>query len=235
MPAETISRARLLAAVAVPALAAGLLAFLLLKPGSGGQVRAVDVTSPRLLSRAADLPAPAGVPALHPIVIRGGRAVLGKDSAVAAAHVRRPAPPERITIRSVGLAAPVVAVHRVGDGIGVPPPGKAGWFDGGPRPGEPGRSVLTGHVDDLAGRLVAFGRIAKVKDGAQVKVADATGRVRSYRVVGRAQVRKSAFPASDVYGPSGHSVLVLITCGGPWLGRKQGYRDNILVYARAAA
>ena len=161
--------------------------------------------------------------------------MLGKDAAVVAAHVPRPAPPARITVRSVGLAAPVVAVHREGDGIGVPPPGKAGWFDGGPRPGEPGRSVLTGHVDDLAGRLVAFGRIAKVRDGAQVKVTDASGRVRSYQVVGRAQVRKSAFPASDVYGPSAHSVLVLITCGGPWLGRKRGYRDNILVYARAAA
>ena len=57
---------------------------------------------------------------------------------------------------------------------------------------------------------------------------------RAFQVVGRAQVRKSAFPASDVYGPSAHSVLVLITCGGPWLGRQRGYRDNILVYARSA-
>jgi hypothetical protein len=95
--------------------------------------------------------------------------------------------------------------------------------------------VLTGHVDDLAGHLAAFGRVAQVKDGAQIKVFDAQGGARAFEVVGRAQVRKKAFPATDVYGPSKHPVLVLITCGGPWLGRTRGYRDNILVYARAVS
>lgn len=221
--------------MAIPALVAGLLAALLLKPGPSPDVQAVHTSTPRMLSRAADVPVPTGVPALHPIVIRGGRPVLGNDDAVAAVASSRPASPARITIRSVGLAAPVVPVHRTGaDGIGVPPPGKAGWYDGGPRPGEPGRSVLIGHVDDLAGRLAAFGRIGKVRDGAEIKLIDAGGRVRRFQVVGRAQVRKSAFPASDVYGPSAHPVLVLITCGGPWLGKARGYRDNILVYARSA-
>jgi hypothetical protein len=161
--------------------------------------------------------------------------MLGRDAAVAPVSAARPAPPARITVRSVGLAAAIVPVHREGDGIGVPPPGSAGWFDAGPRPGEPGRAVLIGHVDDMAGRLAAFGRIVKVRDGAAIKLTDATGRVHRFEVVGRAQVRKSAFPASEVYGTSAHPVLVLITCGGPWLGRARGYRDNILVYARSAS
>jgi hypothetical protein len=226
-------RSRLVAAMAIPAALAGLLAFVLLKPHGAGELRATDVKPPRLLSREADIPLPAPGPALHPIVIRGGRAVLGSDAAVVPTGGVRPAPPVRVTVRSVGLAAPVVPVQRAGDGIGVPPAGEAGWYDGGPRPGEPGRSVLIGHVDDIAGHLAAFGRIAAVRDGAEIKIADAHGRVRAFQVVGRAEVRKTGFPAADVYGPSAHPVLVLITCGGPWLGRARGYRDNILVYARA--
>jgi hypothetical protein len=219
--------------MAVPALVAGVAAALLLQPHAPGGLSAARTSSPRFLSRAADLPAPAGVPALHPIVIRDGRPALGRDPLQAVAGGMRTAPPTRVSVHSVGLAAQIVPVHRVGDGIGVPPPGRAGWFDGGARPGEPGRAVLIGHVDDIAGRLAAFGRIAGVRDGARIKVTDARGRVHAFEVVGRAQTRKTAFPAEDVYGASQRSVLVLITCGGPWLGRQRGYRDNVLVYARS--
>jgi hypothetical protein len=234
MRAERLSLARLATAMAVPALVAGVAAALLLRPAAPAGLRAADTSAPRLLSRAAEIPAPVGVPSLHPIVIRDGRAALGRNAAVAVHAPQRPAPPAQISIRSVGLSAAVVPVKATPSGdLGVPPPGRAGWYDGGARPGEPGRSVLIGHVDDLAGRLAAFGRIANVKDGAQIKVTDARGRVLAFDVVGRAQVRKSAFPSRDVYGASNRPVLVLITCGGPWLGRGRGYRDNILVYARA--
>jgi hypothetical protein len=231
--ADGISLPRLAAGFAIPALLAGLLGALVLRPDAQRVLRASDTSSPHFLSREADLPVPAG-PALHPIVIRGGRAALGHDAAVPPSGEPRPAPPARITIRSVGLAATIVPVRATARGdIGVPPPGRAGWYDGGARPGEPGRSVLIGHVDDLAGRLAAFGRIATVRDGAQIKVTDAAGHVRAFQVVGRAQTRKTAFPRGDVYGASQHPVLVPITCGGKWLGRHRGgYRDNILVFAR---
>lgn len=234
MRAERFPLARVAAGFAIPALVAGAVAALLLKPQPPSGLTAAHPSSPRLLSRAAEIPPPAGVPALRPIVIRGGRPALGRDPIRSAAGGTRPAPPARITVRSVGLSAAVVPVHREGTGIGVPPPGSAGWFDGGARPGEPGRAVLIGHVDDIAGRLAAFGRIARLRDAARIRVTDAHGRVHSFEVVGRAQTRKSAFPSKDVYGASERPVLVLITCGGPWLGRHRGYRDNIIVYARSA-
>lgn len=237
MRADGFSLPRLAAGIAVPALLGGLIATLALKPEASRILRASGTSSPHFLSREADLPVPATGPALHPIVIRDGRAALGRDASVAPLGAARPAPPARITIRSVGLAATVIPVHAASNGdLGVPPPGRAGWYEGGARPGEPGRAVLIGHVDDIAGHLAAFGRIAKVRDGAQIKVADATGRVHAFQVVGRAQTRKNAFPRGDVYGASQHPVLVLITCGGKWLGRARGgYRDNIIVFARAAS
>jgi hypothetical protein len=52
-------------------------------------------------------------------------------------------------------------------------------------------------------------------------------------VVGLAQVRKDRFPTSSVYGHADAPVLVLVTCGGPFRPGR-GYRDNVLLFARAA-
>ena len=49
---------------------------------------------------------------------------------------------------------------------------------------------------------------------------------------GVTRVQKSRFPTHAVYGPSRHPVLVLVTCGGPYMAGH--YRDNVLVYARSA-
>jgi hypothetical protein len=64
-------------------------------------------------------------------------------------------------------------------------------------------------------------------------VLDRRGQEHPYNVVGGAQVRKDRFPAKAVYGHADAPVLVLITCGGPFQPGR-GYRDNVLLYARAA-
>jgi hypothetical protein len=64
-------------------------------------------------------------------------------------------------------------------------------------------------------------------------VLDRQGHSHRYNVVGGAQVRKDRFPARSVYGHADAPVLVLITCGGPYRPGR-GYRDNVLLYARAA-
>src|SRR5207237_7304186 len=83
--AERASLARLLAGMAIPAALAGIVAAMLLKPAVPSVLRADETSSPRLLSRAADIPAPPSVPALPPLVIRAGRVALGHDADTAAA------------------------------------------------------------------------------------------------------------------------------------------------------
>ena len=51
--------------------------------------------------------------------------------------------------------------------------------------------------------------------------------------MGGAQVQKARFPTESVYGGGRRPVLVLVTCGGPYV-EGRGYRDNVLLYARAA-
>jgi hypothetical protein len=92
--------------------------------------------------------------------------------------------------------------------------------------------VLIGHYDMRSGPGV-FERVPSLEPGAAIEVIDHRGAVHEYRVVGVTRVRKRRFPTSAVYGHSRHPVLVLVTCGGPFV-EGRGYRDNVLVYARSA-
>ncbi len=170
---------------------------------------------------------------LRPVVATSGHSgVRGNDLEDLAGGVR-PAVPDRIAIPAAHVDTVVDAVDTDrGGAIRVPSLGRAGWYDGGARPGEPGRAVIIGHLDTQRGPGL-FARVPRLRDGEAIKLTDRRGQVRTYRVVGRAQVRKDRFPTEEVYGGGGRSALVLVTCGGPYT-EGQGYRDNILVYARAA-
>jgi len=171
--------------------------------------------------------------ALRPVVATPGRSgVRGNDLEDLAGGVR-PAVPDRIDIPAARVDTVVDSVGTVrGGAIRVPGLGRAGWYDGGPRPGEPGRAVIIGHLDTKRGPGL-FARVPSLRTGEAIRITDRRGRLHSYRVVGRAQVRKDRFPTAAVYGGGGRSALVLVTCGGPY-SERTGYRDNILVYARSA-
>jgi Sortase domain len=212
----------------IPAAIAGLLAFLLIPRPDG--TAPIDI-SPGDSKPPAELARMAAAEPLHPIVVRGGRTVLGHGAAGPATATDRPAEPAHLSIPTLGVRADVQHVSSVATGIEVPQVGRAGWFDGGPRPGEPGRAVVIGHLDSQTGPGL-FALLPGVRPGTDVLVTDAAGAVHRFKVVGKAQVPKATFPSSAVYGPSSRPSLVLITCAGPYTPGV-GYRDNVLVYARA--
>jgi hypothetical protein len=144
----------------------------------------------------------------------------------------RPAPPSRVSIPAIGASGPVdPAATRHGE-LAIPPPGRAGWWRGGPRPGEPGRAIVVSHVDSRAGPALFF-RLHELARGARILMRDRRGRVHRFAVTRRAEVPKSGFPADAVLRPTPAPELVLITCGGPFTSG-HGYRDNVILYARAA-
>jgi hypothetical protein len=171
-------------------------------------------------------------PALHPVSATVGAAALGSERLESLAGGVRPAPPTRISIPAAGIDAQVVPVSEHRGALTVPHIGEAGWFDAGPRPGEPGRAVLIGHLDTNEGPGL-FARVPTLPPGTRITVLDRRGDDHNYNVVGLAQVRKDRFPTSSVYGHADAPVLVLVTCGGPFRPGR-GYRDNVLLYARAA-
>ena len=190
--------------------AAAVLAVVLLTGGSSKETGAPDARSAAGLARAA--------------AIQDGEQPSREPKG------RRPGTPRWISIPAAGVSARVEAVAARRGVLRVPAVGVAGWYRGGPRPGEAGRAVIIGHLDTKTGPGL-FARVPRLAPGTTVSVTDTRGDVWSYDVVGAAQVQKDDFPAEDVYGGSANPVLVLITCGGSF-SEEEGYRDNVLVYAR---
>jgi hypothetical protein len=146
------------------------------------------------------------------------------------------AKPVRLRIPSIKVKTGLQDLGLAGDGtIAAPDEWQAaGWYDEGPRPGQPGPAVIVGHVDSRSGPAV-FYRLPELRPGAKVLVDLADGKTVTFKVTGHQQVAKSQFPADLVYSPTLEKVLRLVTCGGTFDAGTGHYRDNIIVTAVAAS
>ncbi|HZB20333.1 MAG TPA: class F sortase [Blastococcus sp.] len=164
-------------------------------------------------------------------------------AAAAEEAVARPvvlAPEPSLAAAPVHLSVPEVGVDAALTGAGldagalVPPadPALAGWYTGGPVPGETGSAVITGHVD-WAGRPGVFARLDELGPGAEVLVGRADGSTARFTVTRVVHRAKTDFPVEEVYAPTSGAQLRLITCGGEFDRSRGSYTDNVVVFAEA--
>jgi sortase (surface protein transpeptidase) len=142
------------------------------------------------------------------------------------------AEPVRLRIPALAVDAPLTHLGVAPDRTIEVPADFAvpGWFDQGPRPGQPGPAVILGHVDSKAGPAV-FYRLSRLSAGAEVFVDRADGSTVTFRVRSTQHVAKTAFPTDLVYAPTLEPSLRLVTCGGPFDHTRSSYLDNVIVYA----
>ncbi|MEU4743774.1 class F sortase, partial [Actinosynnema sp. NPDC023658] len=95
-----------------------------------------------------------------------------------------------------------------------------------------GATVLAGHVN-WKGVTGPFDELWRAAVGQDVTVVDTAGRSFAFRVSRVEAVRKDALPsrAVELFGPRGAHRLVLVTCGGRWVGGQTGYEENQVVTA----
>ena len=152
-----------------------------------------------------------------------------------AAHALARSTPTKIRIRSIDVTAPVMSVGLAADGTVSTPPmnnnNLAGWYSGGPSPGQLGPAVIVGHVDGPRGKSV-FYKLGKMRPGDKIQVNLANHRIAMFSVYSVEVYSKGKFPGDRVYGDYSRPGLRLITCGGKWVGGSTGYSDNIVVYAQ---
>jgi LPXTG-site transpeptidase (sortase) family protein len=146
----------------------------------------------------------------------------------------RPSTPKRLSISTIGVRADVVQVGRTEDGSIAPPaedPVHAvGWYNLGPTPGEPGVAVMLGHVD-THDQAAVFQRLHELKQGDRVEVKREDRRVATFVVDSVEKFPKTSFPADRILLHDEVPRLVLVTCGGPFLGGDTGYADNVIAFA----
>ncbi|MFJ2262072.1 class F sortase [Streptomyces sp. NPDC087844] len=138
-----------------------------------------------------------------------------------------------MSIPYLGLQAPLIGLgldRR--QQLTAPPldkPKLAGWYEGGPSPGEAGTAVVVGHLDTRTGPAV-FAGLSTLKPGRLVEALRADGRTAVYTVDAVRMYEKARFPSQEVYGARNRPELRLITCGGVY-DRQSGYMSNVVVFA----
>ncbi len=95
-----------------------------------------------------------------------------------------------------------------------------------------GVALLSGHVN-WKGKKGPFNELWQVKQGQEVKLTDAAGGAWVYRVDATETIHKSelAGRSEQLFDPDGPHKLLLVTCGGEYVGGTEGYEDNRVVTA----
>jgi LPXTG-site transpeptidase (sortase) family protein len=149
-----------------------------------------------------------------------------------------PPPPRRKqapgTVRLAQGGTATLVRKDVVDGVLPIPEGvrEATWW-GAPFDGATGATVLAGHVN-WKGATGPFAELWEARLGDVVTVVEAGGATHRYKVRQLVTVHKDQLPsrAQELFGQEGPHRLVLVTCGGRWVGGRDGYEENRVVIAQ---
>lgn len=144
------------------------------------------------------------------------------------------AKPVRVVIPTIDVDADLVGLGLNDDqSMEVPNFGLAGWYEPGPRPGEPGPAVIAAHVDSVDGPDVFF-RLKDLARGDKISVELADGSTQEFVVSKSEQQLKQQLPVDRIWNDTDEVVLRLVTCGGEFDPDERSYKSNVIVYAASA-
>jgi len=142
--------------------------------------------------------------------------------------------PIRLRIPKINVDVPIDSVGITPNGsVGVPKgPDNVAWFDLGPRPGENGSAVITGHYGPWKnGRGSVFDDLNKLSPGDRIYIEDENGTttifaVRELQMYNHNEYAPGVFSSGDE-----KSHLNLVTCEGTWIESQKTYSNRLVVFA----
>ena len=144
----------------------------------------------------------------------------------------QPPAPNTVLLPKGGRAS-LVRTGVAGDGTLQIPDGvsKAALW-GAALDGRAGATLIAGHIN-WAGVAGPFAELWGAQAGQMVTVVDAGGKRLTFAVDQVLTVDKDNLPqhADELFGQTGPHRLVLVTCGGQWVGGALGYDENRVVVA----
>lgn len=95
-----------------------------------------------------------------------------------------------------------------------------------------GATVLAGHIN-FHGRTGPFNELWRARVDDPVTIVDPQGHTLRFKVVQLVTLHKNELPqrAGELFSQRGAHRLVLVTCGGAWVGGEMGYASNRVVIA----
>lgn len=205
---------------------------------AGGAILGVAVAAQ---PQRAPQPTPAAAGATGPpaaVAVPAPRRPLSTGAGAAHGLVLPRSLPVSITVPAIGVRSALLDVGRNPDGtIQVPPlndppiTNEAAWYEFSPTPGQPGASIIEGHVDSAHNGPSVFFRLGALRPGDLVDITLADRQVAVFKITGVRLYPKDRFPASTVYDGTGYAALRLITCGGGFDARTRHYLSNVVAFA----
>jgi hypothetical protein len=145
----------------------------------------------------------------------------------------RPSQQPGTILLPAGGTAQLVRTEVTSDGRLPIPRGlsEAAWW-GAKLGADHGASLLSGHLN-WAGKKGPFDELWSIRPGQEVSLMDKAAVHWVYRVTEVVTLSKEDLPAQAprLFGQDGPHRLVLVTCGGDYVGGTDGYRDNRIVTA----
>ena len=131
-----------------------------------------------------------------------------------------------------GGTATLIRKDVVGGVLPIPEGVREATWWGAAFDGAAGATVLAGHVN-WKGATGPFAELWESRVGDVVTVVEKGGATHRYKVRQLVTVHKSDLPAraQELFGQDGPHRLVLVTCGGRWVGGADGYEENRVVIA----
>ncbi|MDO8530453.1 MAG: class F sortase [bacterium] len=140
--------------------------------------------------------------------------------------------PTRLVIPSISVDAPVIPLGLEEDGTVAAPEGadEVAWYQLGPRPGEKGSAVISGHYGTWKnGSNSVFDNLQKIAIGEKIYVQNEEGELVSFTVKSmRIYDPKESVP--EVFNKNDGVYLNLITCNGDWVSDKNTYSKRLVVF-----
>jgi sortase (surface protein transpeptidase) len=139
-----------------------------------------------------------------------------------------------ITISKLGVMARVLQVGVTQDGSLATPSNvfDSAWYKQSAKPGQPGATLIDGHVSSWTTNGVFYG-IKKLVSGDTITIERGDGTKLDYSVVKTMTYQADAVDMASLMKPvtTGKSGLNLITCGGKYDTKSGEFTQRIAVYA----
>jgi len=146
----------------------------------------------------------------------------------------RVALPQRMIIPAIKVDAPIVEVGLESNGtMGSPrDPLAVGWYNRGPRPGEKGNALLSGHVDNRYIGAAVFYFLRELTPGDDIYVETAEGKRLHFVVTSSEVYPKDTEQVAAIFAPTADPTITAITCEGIFDRATGDYSHRRVVRAR---
>ena len=107
----------------------------------------------------------------------------------------------------------------------------AGWYTGGPKPGEPGAAIIDGHASGPS-RQGLFAYVETLSNGDRVVVERGEGTKLTYEVVGKAEYNYKNVNMAEVMRVHGNGDegMNMITCTGAWVPGEKTFDTRAVIF-----